>query len=226
MHKEIENNPKLPSMSVIKRLFGSYKEVAKRCGYPFVVHRYTDEELLEMLKRKASKLKRAPSRREIDRDPNMPSSEVYMRRFCSWRRALHLIGFEIPKRKVYKGSLKPKDLLERLKVLSKRLGRPPKLREIQKDPKLPYCRTVVKVFGSYEKIVQRLGYRSARYKYSDEELLNFIRKKAKELGRRPSKREMDRDRRMPWSDTFAERFGSWRRACHLAGYPSPKRRSL
>lgn len=50
-------------------------------------------------------------------------------------------------------------------------------------------------------------------KYTDEELLEILRAKAKELGRRPSRRDMIR----PDPTIYHERFGGWTKALHMAG---------
>lgn len=52
----------------------------------------------------------------------------------------------------------------------------------------------------------------ARYKYSDEDLIDIIQDKAKELGRVPTRRDVKQ------FYTISKRFGSWNNALRLAGF--------
>lgn len=55
-------------------------------------------------------------------------------------------------------------------------------------------------------------------KYSDEQLLNFIRQWVEENGDVPSTRDFNRSEIYPSEQTYARRFGSWVSAIKLAGY--------
>lgn len=49
---------------------------------------YTDKELIELLRRKAKKLGRAPTYSEMERDKNFPSVSCYRHHFGSWIKAI------------------------------------------------------------------------------------------------------------------------------------------
>ncbi len=55
---------------------------------------------------------------------------------------------------------------------------------------------------------------SRKMKYTDEMLLNIIRKKAKKLGRPPRTTEI----KEPSAGIFTQRFGSWEKAIKKAGF--------
>lgn len=54
-------------------------------------------------------------------------------------------------------------------------------------------------------------------KFSDKQLLDSIIEKEKILGRTPLIEEMQKDRTLPSTDTYFDRFGSFTNACKLAG---------
>jgi hypothetical protein len=54
-------------------------------------------------------------------------------------------------------------------------------------------------------------------KYTDAELHQKMRREANRLGKSPSKKHFNDDPKLPKSDTYVERFGSWRKAQEEAG---------
>ena len=50
------------------------------------------------------------------------------------------------------------------------------------------------------------------YKYSDEELLEALKRKRDELGRRPTQKEIKNDKSMPGATTYHDRLGGLERA--------------
>lgn len=75
-------------------------------------------------------------------------------------------------------------------------------------------------FGSWKLALKAAGYGEARFaRYlSDEVLCEQLRRLAKELGHTPLRKELDARRgEYPCSQTYYDRFGSWREALDRAG---------
>ncbi|APR02582.1 TPA: homing endonuclease associated repeat-containing protein [Clostridium botulinum] len=103
------------------------------------------------------------------------------------------------------------ELLEKIRIKTKELGRIPKTAEVKS-----YI-TIVKEFGTWDNALKQAGYTKeeiykSRDQYTDDELLNIIRSKTKELGRIPYLKEIKQCR------IISKRFGSWNNALILAGY--------
>lgn len=60
-------------------------------------------------------------------------------------------------------------------------------------------------------------------KHSTASMLSALRTATEKLGRTPWGREWDQMKLRPSSSWFYKRFGTWGRACELAGLPAPKR---
>lgn len=122
-------------------------------------NKYTDEELLTMLKKKASELGRSPSQNEVCADKNMPSSSAISRRFGSYSAALKKIGLEpVPFRQPQRYS--DEDLLKMLQAFAKKLGRPPLKAEVDTAATkglMPTGITYGTRFGSWEKALLAAG---------------------------------------------------------------------
>lgn len=111
--------------------------------------RYTDQELLEILKELTGKLGHVPTARELEIRTDMPSSLTYSRRFGSWRKALEVAGLN-----ANAGKYTDRELLDSLKGLADELGRVPKLIEVDLCKSMPAGKTYVTRFGSWEKTLE------------------------------------------------------------------------
>jgi hypothetical protein len=54
-------------------------------------------------------------------------------------------------------------------------------------------------------------------RYNDSELIESLQNLARELGKTPSRRDMDSNESYPCSETYQQRFGSWNNAVSIAG---------
>ncbi|HCL4455185.1 TPA: hypothetical protein N2D10_003212 [Clostridium botulinum] len=105
------------------------------------------------------------------------------------------------------------ELLEQVRDKAKELGRIPKTSEVKS-----YI-TIIKRFGSWNNALKKAGYTNKeiyeskkRYVYTNEDLLNIIKCKEKEIGRIPHSKEIKQ------RNIISKRFGSWNNALKLAGY--------
>lgn len=109
------------------------------------------------------------------------------------------------------------DLIERLKEIARELGRTPTPADLRD---MGLSATLCRHFGSTWQaleaagLVERGSYPS-RVRYSDEDLIAALKKKAGELGRPPLERDWDLS--APSLRTLIRRFGSWKEALSRAG---------
>lgn len=218
--KDVDDDPNMPSFQMYISRFGSFTEALERAGLELTCSRrwtrVSDAKLLELLVEKAEELGRMPTRKDVNDDPNMPSSASYARRFGSFTKALELVGF---------GSIRHRqrwtneEMLAALVKKSGELGRTPRMEDVDNDPDMPSTVLYLERFGSFVKAVELAGlhWNDYRIKWTDAELLDMLQFKAHELGRAPSVREIDNDPNMPSSTTYKGRFKSFARALELAG---------
>lgn len=165
------------------------------------MQRYTDDELLNMLREKAEELSRIPKYDDVRQHSSI------CRRFGTWNKALKLAGFtpsDIRRRYT------DEELFNVLREKAKELGRPPKMKEVR----LEYV--IKDQFGSWNKGIELAGLTPRNVGregvgYTDDELLNILKEKAKELNSLPRVRDVEQ------ATTIRNRFGSWFNALVLAG---------
>jgi hypothetical protein len=105
-------------------------------------------------------------------------------------------------------------LIEDLQEFAEELGRTPTAREMNEDGQWDST-TYQKHFGSWNNALDKAEL-SVNKNVSRERLISGLQKFAKELGRTPTKREMEEDG--PWnSTTYQKHFGSWNNALNKAG---------
>ena len=175
----------------------------------------SDEQLLELLRKKAQELGRRPTGDEIDRDPRLPSHQLYKKRFHSLKKAFVATGV-----RDRRAADRRKATLKLLKTKAEELGRAPRLMEILADPRFPNCHhTMKKLVGPYRKALRSIGCEPSPPKvfYSDEKLVRALRLKAEELGRVPYRDEISADPRLPNGRTVEKRFGGYGKALEKAG---------
>ncbi|MFQ6009650.1 MAG: homing endonuclease associated repeat-containing protein [Candidatus Aenigmatarchaeota archaeon] len=212
--REVNADKDIPSVYIYTKTFGSYNKALEAAGLNVNKEYYSDQELLELLKKKAKELGRTPTQKEITADKSIPSSTTYRYRFGSLTNALKEAGLD-RNREYYS----KEELIEYLQKKAEELGRTPTTEDIKADKSMPNPSTYIKWFGSYNKALEAAGIelnRDFKHEYSEQELIELLQNKAKELGKTPSKREIDRDKSMPRSSTYMRKFGSWNNALEEA----------
>jgi hypothetical protein len=180
--------------------------------------RYSDEQLLSILRTLAAALGRSPSVSDMHARRDLPAPRTYTYRFGSWNAALAAAGLEPhPHTPAYTSD----QLLEALRALAAELGRPPRTTELRGRPDLPSPSTYRLHFGSWSAALRAAGLEPRRgwgdRTYSDQELLDDLRALAAELGRSPTQAEMLARPDLPTPATYRNRFGSWSAAQRAAG---------
>ncbi len=223
MCKDISDDAKMPSVYPYYTTFESMTKALKGAGLmPNKVgthKKYSDIELLDILRDKAKNLGRTPTSEDVDADLSMPSYTTYKLRFGSFQNAIKKAGLKPAARHYVQHS--KDELLNMLREKTKTIGRTPNSREIDLDPAMPSSKTFRYHFGSLKNAIKEAGLAQPEYRtcirYTEEKLLDMLKQKAKELGRVPTQDEMTSDREMPSFLTYVYRFGSFRSACKKAG---------
>ena len=105
--RDFDTNPKLPSSSIYKRRFGNWGNALKAAGLPSnkkpQKSPFSNEELLEKLRKKADLIEATPSKAIVQKDKTMPNPNTYIYRFGSWNNALIAAGLKPIEKKIKKG---------------------------------------------------------------------------------------------------------------------------
>src|SRR5262245_21130262 len=114
------------------------------------------------------------------------------------------------------------EILEELRASARRLGRSPTMREFAADPEAEvHPQTVIEHFGTWNAAKRAAGLTPRRF-ISREELLAQLRDLGDELGRTPTARDLDANRRRVASKSLIwHTFGSLSAALREAGFDVP-----
>ena len=92
---EIKEVCGMSSSGSVYRHFDSFRNLGKELGLPTRRRLiYTDKELLRRLRLRGEELGKAPTMKEVESAPSLPSISTYIARFGSHGRALELIGWK------------------------------------------------------------------------------------------------------------------------------------
>lgn len=111
--------------------------------------KYTREQLLFFLKKKATELKKTPR----IKDMKNPSVSSYVSRFGSWNNAVIEAALKINLKKKYE----KKELLENLHILAKELSRIPTPTDLKERRWAASYSTYRKIFGSWDNALKEAG---------------------------------------------------------------------
>lgn len=114
-------------------------------------------------------------------------------------------------------------LLGFIDELGQELGHVPSLRDMNKASGYPSGATFKNYFGSWNSAVEKAGFEATQTAYSDEELIEILVNKNKELGHTPRREDLLNDKKCPNPDTYQRHFGSYENALEKTGLkPNPK----
>ena len=211
-----EERKRRPCHTIFFSRFGSWKGTLEAAGYDYTDYnrrRWSDEEMLEMLRQVAKKLGRSPLRKDIVKVPGvMPCSQAFCDRFGGWRKALERAGLK--RHYYYKRNLSDEDLIQAIKDLAEEVHRVPTVADLEKSNGKPSHATFMKRFRTWDNALKAAGFEgSPRARvYKDSELLDILRKVTAELGYLPEKVDMARHAPRPSIDLYVERFGGLKEA--------------
>lgn len=238
---EVDAEPDMPSRSTYDNRFGNFSKAITLAGLDIkpVNKRYTDKELLDKLREKATEIGRIPTTFDLSADPDMPSSVTYRNRFGGLMVATEKAGIG-KTREAY--DLSDEEMLERLRKLGEELGYRPTYEDVKNSPITPspgcYCNRFGNLSNALDSIELFTPKRQKKekqkkeekkeekkdkplqlYEMEDDELLKRLREFGAEIGRIPSRRDVDKAPGMASSDTYRKRFGSFSKAILSAGFP-------
>ncbi len=208
---DIASDSSMPSVATYRCRFKSWNKALEKAE--LLPNRFstTDEELIDLLKKKANCLGRTPMVVDVNSDCAMPSINSYKNRFGSWNKALKVAGL-LPNR----FHITDEELIDFLKAKAESLGRTPNQRDVKYDRTMPSLNTYVNKFGSWNRALKEAGL-SVNVGRTNEELIDLLKAKAESLGRTPTIRDINSDKSMPSTMPYIKIFGSWNQALKAAG---------
>ena len=211
---------------------GKQRFICRGCGRTFVdpaaraVREPVPSEghLILKLRSAAESLGRTPTReqaRVMGQAGRMPRVEHYLRAFGGWQAALRRARLPTYFDREF-GDVERKQMLDRLRELSRRLRRPivgDDVRQARKQRLVPPLCRYDRAFGSVPNAIAAAGVAPKNY-YTTDEIISIFRKLDLTLDRPVEEqdlREMNRQGRGPAPNTVIKRFGGLRAARAAAG---------
>lgn len=153
MKRDFDNNPEYPSSNVYHTRFESWNNALEMAGL-CIRGKYTDKELLDILKRFYKENGRVPMQSDFVNNYGCPSYAFYRNRFGGWNKALLLAGLDTDtNRKIYTDD----ELLNYLKEFHNKNGRHPAQTDFTNNSKYPGFATYIYRFGSWKKALKLVG---------------------------------------------------------------------
>lgn len=187
--------------------------------------KYTDEELLNSIRRFRDMHGRLPKYAECRIENDLPSQTAFIHRWGSFNKALFAFGF-LPR---LDNVPIPRDIaLVQLKLLAEKLKRTPVVCDLSgtHDFYVPSYSVYQKIFGSYRNAIREAGLqpfpiRTSRCYFTNDEAILIIRKLAAEKTGIPTMLDYVRANHPghPPTSALVKRFGSWKKALKIA-FPS------
>ncbi len=178
---------------------------------------YSDEQLLNFLKKFNEENNRTPSQGDFTNSKNTkyPSYMTYVKRFGSWNNALNKAELCINEH--HHNNLSNEELLKYLIKFKEIYGRTPINDDFANNPDYPSYRTYMNTFGSWNKALELADLSVNKYtNLSDEQLLNYLSIFYKENRKSPTERDFLNNPKYPNYSNYILKFGSWNKALEKA----------
>jgi superfamily II DNA or RNA helicase len=219
--REVNADQEMAPGSAFRRTFGTtWNGVIERVGLRPTRKSYTANELTDQLRRKAEELGRTPTTTEVDNDPTMASSPTFRETFGNtWDEVIASLGLQ-PTRVVYTKEILTAQLINK----ATKLGRVPKLEEVNADPDMASAPVFLRVFDSnWQDMIKEVGLTPlSRNKFTVDELTIMLHRKIRALGRTPTIRDVRADPELPSSEVFTRTFKmTWNGVIKAVGLPPP-----
>lgn len=193
---------------------------------------YTEAILEAQLEAKATALGRAPTRRDIDHDPNMASIHTFLTVFQvdTWNEVLKKNGLSLVRQSydTYSATALKAQLLAK----TTKLGRIPTPKEVNDDPEMAASSTFYRMFCDHKNwkwatVLRACGLDGEDFQdYTRSGLEEQLRRKKRALGRVPSSTGIRVDPGMPGIPVFIKAFGvkTWNEVLKAMGWQVHKSR--
>jgi len=212
------------SESTYYRIFGSWNEAVKQCGfkvnevYSKTDREYEREELVSELRRLSEEYREGGSPRYIDVVQHSDIQQrVFINEFGSWNKALKDSGFSV---NIYFRN--KKEIKEEMKNLSSKLDKTPTAKQFYNETGIPDA-LVQEKFGKWNEFIEECGLKkNMRYGISKSKLLEEIKRLHDENDQVPTIDLLNKESEYSVSP-FERIFGSWNEAIKSAGLePQPQ----
>jgi len=188
--------------------------------------RYTDEDLINVLKNFYITNNKIPSSREFRK--LQPNTSIFYSHFGSWITALNRAGLFKEKQK--STDYTDKELIDLLIKFYKETKKIPTTRNIKTADYMPSNHTYIDRFNGFGNALEEAGlrqlrndnYQFGRIEYSKEKLLEMLQNFIVELDRFPTAKEVDNNPNIPTCNPYNKHFGGLTGAFIELGYDIDK----
>lgn len=200
------------AVNTYKRNFGSWNDALQAAGYELNNRTNIPEsELLEELKRLKGEIGETPRAIDMEKEGKFGWA-TYETAFGSWNAALKQAELSLNNRT----NIPKSELLHELNSLYSQLGETPGRRDMDQYGEFD-SGAYRRVFGGWNEALREAGIEpNKRLNIPESELLDAIRSLRDEVGRIPTRSEMNEKGEFSGS-AYAHRFGSWNGALIAAG---------
>lgn len=158
---DMENAEGYPSCQTYKRRFGSWNRAKKLADLETVQtgepRKYSDEELLDMLRQLSKELGRTVTVPDVDHEEGYPDSSTYVRRFGSWNKAKEKAGLATRGKGKRGTHYTDEELAAKLRDLSNVLGGQVTYNDIDHATGVPSSSTYQRRFGTVREAKKKAG---------------------------------------------------------------------
>jgi len=211
-----------------QRVFGSAGNAFRKAGVQRF-QRFTKEELIAQYIDLHKDLGKLPTALDIDRAARAgrcAGNKVFVNTCGTLTQLREAAGFGKEPRRKYSRS----QLLEQLKRLAARLGRPPLVKELITACREGTCadiQTFQRWFGTYNAALKAAGLRIRPTSFSREQLIQMLQALARKLGHRPTVKEVNQAKlrgECASAPTYDNYFGNMSSALRAAGLDGMQKR--
>jgi hypothetical protein len=172
--------------------------------------KYTDEALVNELRRIEKKLGHAPTAAEFEKISDI-NRGTYQLRFGSWYKSLRAAGFRPRKARKPRFSKTDEMMILDFQRLAEELGHAPSRKECDECSYTYHSTTYRHRFGSWSATIKAAGIEKRDY-------VGELIRLRNEIGHIPSRDECDQCSYTVHSRTYVTKYGSWRGALRAAGF--------
>jgi superfamily II DNA or RNA helicase len=211
------------SMQAFKNTFGTLNVALEAAGMKPNRKSKSKEELIHLLQELSERLGRTPKSEDVykaSKERRCASIQAFRTAFGTFNKALESAGMKP----------KSKELIHLLQELSERLGRTPKIEDVEKACKEGRCASIQAfktAFGTFNKALESAEIElNIKRDYSKEELIHLLQELSERLGRTPKSEDVykaSKERRCASLNAYKNSFGKFSKALEAAGMKPNKK---
>lgn len=173
--------------------------------------KYTKEQVITILQDFAQKTNGKLTKKNYQRLGYLPSYPTIVSLFGSWHTALQEAGLTPASLSQYTDE----DILEAIRNFYQNNHENPSKEQYKRLRKKPSVKTIEERFGSWSEALKKAGLQPIEVRnhpYTDEEMLNALRRFYKENGNYISYTSYEQSGILPSTSVIRNRFGTWNKA--------------